>query len=53
MEKVMIPFRMMKDDNEDGVNDVDDYDDYVHLDNDNKVHGHQHHGSNGGGRAGS
>ena len=49
----MIPFRMMKDDNEDGVNDVDDYDDYVPLDNDNKVHGHQHHGNDGGGRAGS
>ena len=45
----MIPFRMVKDGDEDGVNDIDDY---VHLDNDNKVHGHQHHGSNGGGRAG-
>ena len=49
----MIPLRMMKDNNEDGVNDVDDYDDYLHLDNDNKVHGHQHHSSDGGSRAGT
>ena len=52
MEKVVIPFRMVNGDG-DGVNDVDDCEDYLYLDNGNKVHGHQHHGSDGGRRAGT